>query len=352
MLSLQRLRSRLYRPFRQLYRYPAPALNSWCSSPSAHSVPMSPLGTRMLATSKGTPAVRRPYVSPVYKLRTLCPERLEAVGQEAIDLSGKVEPYVRTLIDGPQLRCVYECEYPGGRRIRTPFPEGTKGVFYYYSPAEGPELDAGVRFRICESAAEFKRGRDLLGTHGDVWGPKVLELVKHKEHEAFLALSRAEQLISEALIADIDKLDISRRVGLYQVHLSDPFYLDLGQRKCHITYVTRAKVVQLVFPRKAFAVGTGGNLFPLTGIIKVQFELSNLREHKKLGPTLVIRVLDVINPIAVLPGYDTVPLPPMPVPGTLLHRLFHGRLRVVAIPLQRQRMAEDLLALAKTTWAQ
>ncbi|KAF8200153.1 hypothetical protein BJ912DRAFT_623021 [Pholiota molesta] len=253
--------------------------------------------------------MRRPYVSSVFKLRTLCPERLEAVGQEAIDLSGKVEPYVRTLIDGPQLRCLYEYEYPGGRRIQTPFPEGTKGVFYYYSPAEGPELYAGVRFRICESAAEFKSGRDLLGTHGDVWGPKVLELVKHNKLKALLALSRADQLISEALIADIDKLDIANKTGRYQVHLSDSFYLDLAHQKHHLTYVTRAKVVRLLFPRKAFAVGTGGTFFPLTGTIKVRFELSTLREHKKRGPTLVVRVLDVVDPIAVLPGYDTVPLP-------------------------------------------
>jgi hypothetical protein len=168
--------------------------------------------------------MRRPHISSVFRLRTLRPERLEAVGQEAIDLSGKVKPGVPTLIDGPQLRCLYECEYPGGRRIQTPFPEGTKGVFYYYSPAEGPELYAGVRFRICESAAEFESGRDLLGTHGDVWGPKVLELVKHDKLKALLALSRAEQLISEALIADTDKLDISRRVGPYQVHLSDSFF--------------------------------------------------------------------------------------------------------------------------------
>jgi hypothetical protein len=126
-------------------------------------------------------------------------------------------------------------------------------------------------------------------------------------------------------------------------------------------------VVRLLFPRKAFAAATGGNFHPLmgqafhshvrarmliprfVGTIKAQFELSNLPEHKKLGPTLVVRVLDVGDPIAAHPRYEGVP--PVPVPGTLLQRKRHGRICALAIPLKLQPMAEDLIALAKTTWA-
>ncbi|KAF8200144.1 hypothetical protein BJ912DRAFT_1054534 [Pholiota molesta] len=138
----------------------------------------------MLATSKVENRKQRPgcpqgpHISPTFELRTLCSERLSAVGQEIIDLSGKAWPCGPTLISGHEPRCAYE--YVCGARghyVLTPYPEGTRGFFYFHSPADGPELCAGVRFRICESAAEFARGRDLLGMRGNMWGPKVLELV-------------------------------------------------------------------------------------------------------------------------------------------------------------------------------
>jgi hypothetical protein len=61
------------------------------------------------------------------------------------------------------------------------------------------------------------------------------------------------------------------------------------------------------------------------GSIKVRFELSNLPEHKELGPTLVIRVLDVVEPITIDPLYYGKTIPPVPVLGTLLHRTGRGR---------------------------
>ncbi|KAF8192971.1 hypothetical protein BJ912DRAFT_251788 [Pholiota molesta] len=247
-----------------------------------------------------------------------------------IDLSGKVFPIAYTVIDGHRMRFPYGFD-AGGRSRLAHYPEGTRGFFYFHSPADGRELHAGVRFRICESAAEFARGRDLLGTRGDVWGPKVLEMVKRKESRAILALSRAEQLIDEALIADLKRLDIPDK-----------------QTKKQITYITRAKMVRLLFPQKVSRIHS--DFYPLTGSIKVQFELSNLPEHKELGPTLVVRVLDVVEPIAVPRHYKSVPLVPVPVPGMLLQRKAHGWRRPLAIPLTLQPMAEDLLALAKTTW--
>jgi hypothetical protein len=67
---------------------------------------------------------------------------------------------------------------------------------------------------------------------------------------------------------------------------------------------------------------------PSIGSIKVQFELSQLPEHKELGPTLVVRVLDVVEPITVDPLYHGSTLPPVPVAGTLLHRNGHQRRNV------------------------
>jgi hypothetical protein len=254
------------------------------------------------------------------------------------------------------------------------YPENTRGVFYYHNPPDGPEFYAGMRFRICDSAAEFEHGRDLLDPRGDVWGPKILELVKHKELQGFLSLLRAENLIDEDLINDIKKLDYLARAGRHvgNVHYSlfEPFYMNVAQSKSQLTYVTRAKLVRLHFPGRIFTVQTHpASSKPLTGqacypwilalvlislsvgFIKVQFELSDLPEHKELGPTLVIRVLDVVEPIAVDPLYTGDRIPPVPVPGTLLHRNARGRnKRILHIPLKDQPMADDLLELLKMSW--
>jgi hypothetical protein len=310
-----------------------------------------------------------------FRLRTLRPELLSIVGQEVIDLSGKAHSLVPILINGRVLRlkCEYEDRVLGGLYRLPPFPENTRGFFYYYHPPDGPEFYAGVRFRICDSAAEFEHGRDLLDPRGDVWGPKILALVKNKECEGFLSLLRAENMIDEGLVRDINKLDNSRNMRKSQYSLFEPFHLNVAQSKRVSTYVTRAKVIRLCFPQKIFGVQTNDRVsFPLTGqafyplilalvlislsvgTIKVQFELSNLPEHKELGPTLVIRVLDIVEPIALDPLYYGKTIPPIPVPGTLLHRTAHGgsgkrKIRVLYIPLKDEPMADDLLELMKTS---
>jgi hypothetical protein len=198
-------------------------------------------------------------------LRTLRPEQLSIVGQEITDLSGKAQPGVSTLADPRPQKCIYE--WREETRTYTCFPEKTRGFFYYHNPPDGPEFSAGLRFRICDSAAEFEHGQDLLDTRGDIWCPKLLELVKQNQHMRFLSLLRAENLIGEELIHDINKLDITHKVRRFGASLSDPFYLNLGQASKTITYVTRAKLVRLLFAEKAFRVHTTTNSYvsPLTG---------------------------------------------------------------------------------------
>jgi hypothetical protein len=153
-----------------------------------------------------------------------------------------------------------------GRPKDTRYPENTRGVFYYHNPPDGPEFYAGVRFRICDSAAEFEHGRDLLDSRGDVWGPKILELVKHKKCEV-LSLLRAENLIDEELIRDINKLDNSANVRYFYYSLFEPLHISVAQSKRLLMYVTRAKLVRLYFPQNVFAVQSGScsKFKPLTG---------------------------------------------------------------------------------------
>ncbi|KAF8200125.1 hypothetical protein BJ912DRAFT_1054516 [Pholiota molesta] len=259
---------------------------------------------------------------------------------------------MRTVIDGCLLPCPYKREFRNGRHHTWRYPENTRGFFYYHASTDGPGFDAGVRFRICDSAGAFAHGRDLLYPRGDVWGPKILELVKHKLYNGFLAFARAENLIDEALVNDINRLDIAKTMRTHNYSLSDPFLLNLAHSIERLTFITRAKLVRLNFPAELFHVRTGpSRSSPLTGLIKVQFELSDLPEHKELGPTLVVRVLDVVEPIYLDPLYHGNTMPPVPIAGKLLHRNTYGRkTRAVHIPLKDQPMADDLLELMKAAW--
>jgi hypothetical protein len=261
MHSPRLLPSRLFRSFRQLDLRATSELNPWCSIPCAHTVrvPTSTLGKRMLAvrfyrefrafssplirpkTSTEPTGKKTSHIPSSFRLRTLRPERLSVVGQEVVDLSGKLSPVV-PFINGRKLKYMYETT------PRLSFPINTRGFFYYHMPTDGPELYAGVRFRICDSPEAFEHGRDLLDPRGDVWGPKILELIKNREKEGFLALLRAENLIDEALIHDINKLDLTQNVRRSQYSLFAPFYLNLALAKRQLTYVTRAKVIVLHFP--------------------------------------------------------------------------------------------------------
>jgi hypothetical protein len=190
--------------------------------------------------------------SSSFRLLTLRPERWSTVGQEVIDLTGKAYSLVPILINGRVLRlqCQYEDRVLGGLYRLPPFPENTRGFFYYYHPPDRPEFYAGVRFRICDSAAEFEHGRDLLDPRRDVWGPKILALVKNKQCEGFLSLLRAENMIEEGLVRDINKLDNSRNMRKSHYSLFEPFHIIVAQSKRLSTYVTRAKLIRLFFPRK------------------------------------------------------------------------------------------------------
>ncbi|KAI5894915.1 uncharacterized protein SCHCODRAFT_02495232 [Schizophyllum commune H4-8] len=62
--------------------------------------------------------------------------------------------------------------------LLAPFPEGTRGFFYFYHNALHPAT-SGVRFRVVPSGRpeDFAAGHDLLTSEGVVWGPRMYRLV-------------------------------------------------------------------------------------------------------------------------------------------------------------------------------
>jgi hypothetical protein len=178
-------------------------------------------------------------------------------------LSGKADITIHPLTNGPQQKFRYEQGY--NTQLQR-FPENTRGFFYYFNDPDAPELCAGVRFRICDSSAQFDRGRDLLNPTGNVWGYKLPELAKHTAGRGFFSLLRDENLVEEELINDIDKLDLPNDLRRYHYSLSEPFNLAVGHPQDTMLFATRAKVIKLEFPTTPFAdLKKGVVLYPLTG---------------------------------------------------------------------------------------
>lgn len=69
------------------------------------------------------------------------------------------------------------------------------------------------------------------------------------------------------------------------------------------------------------------NLCSSVGLVKARWELSDLPEHKSRGPTLVLRILDVVTEIKnLIPGYDGGLVKPEP------GHLFQRRPRIYSDP--------------------
>jgi hypothetical protein len=128
-----------------------------------------------------------------------------------------------------------------------PFPQNTKGFFYYHSDPNEPELRAGVRFRICDRADRFAEGHDLLDPYGDAWGYTLPDLTHHLR-QGFLSVIREESLVDEDLLNDVSRLKMStaRRPHLYS--LTEPFILDMGETKDRLTCITRERVIAIMNP--------------------------------------------------------------------------------------------------------
>ncbi|KAF9475381.1 hypothetical protein BDN70DRAFT_883804 [Pholiota conissans] len=288
---------------------------------------------------------------------TLRPESIASGRERIYDLSGMTHPSFWTS-DGKQCRMIY---VPRQSRLgisshRT-FPPNTKGYFYYHRSAGCSELAGGIRFRLCEGPEDFERGFDLLTPSGKPWGYPLLELACHSNSEPFLALAQAEGFVQEGTVHAVRELGLQREQyrSLILYSIAEPFVFDLAASKQDIKIITIKKVVIVSFMMQKFAEymksqdGKRHWIFPLTGSVKLQLELSMLPEHAPLGPTLVLRVLEVIKPVTMDPNYTGLVVVP-PEPGTLVYRISRGKKRVVCMPIHRQRMSADILELAKEAW--
>ena len=162
-------------------------------------------------------------------LFTLDPKKMVDVGQDTYDLSGYIQADYVVIEGGRRVDPLPVCRtaYLWGRR-NLRFPPETKGLLYYRAHEEDP-IRGEVRFRICESAADFDRGHDLLGWNGVApWSIPLLRLFGRITYTPLVYLLRKEGLVDTDLLSRLERqppLNLTHMRILYT--LDQPFDIQL-----------------------------------------------------------------------------------------------------------------------------
>ncbi|KAF8962132.1 hypothetical protein BDZ97DRAFT_1159615 [Flammula alnicola] len=253
-------------------------------------------------------------------IRTLIPDKMSQLGQEIYDLSGRGKTLFQMLFfhesfpqddrrESANSRVIlhYRHQVVNGVCATVPFPKDTRGVLYLHLPSGHSDISAQIRFRVCHTLAGFKQGRDLCDDiTGEPWNVPLCSIVKVPMYSALYRSLLEEGLIDTGLISDIHNLPITR-TSSYLYDLNQPFILDLAHNAIQLSLTTRRsletiKVIYMLTDRRP-AKGIHWN--PYRGLVRARFEVSTLPEHVAMGPTLLVRILDIIKPVqCVIDDYD------------------------------------------------
>ena len=289
---------------------------------------------RLFSRQKSSPLLIRTFalsessIRTSTLLRTLRPERIVESGQEIFDLSGLTRKSITVPFEHPRWPSPRNA---GGifklndRKIGTtyvPFPDNTRGFFYYRHGIT--DLAGSVRFRLCDSAATFESGHDLA-RNDSPWQPQLVDIVSSANLRPLIPLLLAEQLVDESVLVDAAQIHIKHMSAKHRFYsFSEPFTLNLNNWTFGSLFITRKSFHahnfrDLYHERRSGAIiripysGEHPIIYSLiadlltanSGRIQARFEISTFPEHAKLGPCLVLKCLDIIDPIkCVAPDYD------------------------------------------------
>jgi hypothetical protein len=192
---------------------------------------------------------------------TLNPENMAAAGQQILDISQKTKLLLD--IQGKCTRLFYSQPFISTTKSNNPFPKGTRGVLYYHSPPpDRPEVSGALRFRVCNSLAEFDQGTDLETPSGSAWGPSLYALVSAASRNFVVNALVRDKCVDASLVKDLQfaSRSTSSRHHLVDKYIlydiSDPFDIELGGPLYQLLLVARHRV-GYVDLRGAFRDHTG-----------------------------------------------------------------------------------------------
>ncbi|KAJ3501154.1 hypothetical protein NLJ89_g9470 [Agrocybe chaxingu] len=262
---------------------------------------------------------------------TLDAAKIPSSGQLAYDISGySGARFKMTQLKPPQLFIAYytiaDCQH-------VPFPAGSTGVFYYHPPSPGaPVLTGELRFKLCTDLASFATSPDLqLSNETRPWSLNLYSILTAPKWIALRQMLVRDRLVSPVVveaISNLPRVNIKKSRILYS--LEQPFEFELGQKK--ISFVILGLRQAALFKIHHMCSGNETRDPSYTGRIRARFELSTQPEHSTKGPTLVLRVLELLGPLKChIPGKMLEPRP-----GELLSRHGHGGSYAWSCPLEER----------------
>ncbi|KAJ3514735.1 hypothetical protein NLJ89_g2206 [Agrocybe chaxingu] len=244
---------------------------------------------------------------------TLDATKMQLLGQRTYDISGySCARFTATQLKPPRPLVAYYT-MAGDRHV--PFPAGSTGVFYYRPPSPGaPVLSGQLRFKLCTDVASFATSPDLrLPDKTRPWSLNLYSILAAPKWNALREMLVHESLVSPAVVEAVSSLPwVNIRSSRILYSLEQPFEFDLGQKK--VSFVILSLRHAFIFRIQDMCSGnerrdpsyTGESspgirwdlaLLTLVGRVKARFELSTLPEHSAKGPTLVLRVLELLTPL-------------------------------------------------------
>ncbi|KAF9528773.1 hypothetical protein CPB83DRAFT_853727 [Crepidotus variabilis] len=230
-------------------------------------------------------------------LMALSPSALVERGQPVYDISGYVQPKFtfRTTGNHSKVKFRFLNEKQEGGDL--PWPSGARGVFYYHVDPTLPPISGALRFRVCDSINAFNEGYDLSIHVGRPWTLSLINIAHTPSYAGLRQLILQQRLVDRDLVHDVRNLPVPRRPmnARMLTSLNQPLVLDLQNPNARIFLVTRKSWNLFIMPNIFYEQMT--KTIPYAGFIKARFELSNRPKDVRRGPTLVLRVLELLTPI-------------------------------------------------------
>lgn len=125
-------------------------------------------------------------------------------------------------------------------RSTAPFPDNTRGFFYYHRPKGLPERAGEIRFRKVptDDPKMLPQGSDLLLPHGVPWSLPLWYLAVHPAFTAFWESLIRDKLITSSLVEEFAKtssrwteLPVQLTLRTPAIHaLGQPFTVQIGHK--------------------------------------------------------------------------------------------------------------------------
>ncbi|KAF8893721.1 hypothetical protein CPB84DRAFT_1826009 [Gymnopilus junonius] len=256
-------------------------------------------------------------------IQTLDWRNLDSMGQQVYDLSGKTG--VRFHIPSESTHTLIH--YHRSKKSAVKFPPDTVGVLYYRQPPDLPSLAGEIRFRILSDIHHFHEGKDLGRSNGEPWTIHMHSLAKNIGFKGLLAKLIRESLIDESVIADLQKFpSLGQGSTDFQYEFNEPFIIDMANAYISRTFMNQSMSHHFYWQCFKDVIREKGNkeksaqmvTISYTGRILARLELSHSPERPAKYRGVVVRVLEVLEPLECLrPELSAFQ---SPVPGHLLMR--------------------------------